>query len=191
MRALPSEQFASWCLSLRRSDQRAFADLYQQTYDALHRYVWFYTRDVDACADVLQELYLKLWQIRAQLDPERSLKALLYQMARNFALNHLRSRQRHGQTPLDETPTELAQAPTAEDALDGATLNTLLTRWIDALPPRQREAFCLSRYEGLSHDEIAAVMNLAPKTVNNHIVLALQSLRQRLHHHDADLPLHS
>ena len=72
-----------------------------------------------------------------------------------------------------------------------ASLRHLLATWIAALPPRQREAFCLSRYEGLSHDEIAAVMDLAPKTVNNHIVLALQTLRQRLHRHDADLPLRS
>ncbi len=187
MRALSSLQFATWSERLRRSDSSAFADLYQQTYDSLHRYVWYYTRDADACADVLQDLYLKLWQMRTRLDPSRSLKALLYQMARNFALNHLRSRQRHDHNGLDGLPAEPAVGATAEHDLDGEKLGTRLAGWIASLPPRQREAFCLSRYEGLSHDEIAAVMELAPKTVNNHIVLALQSLRQHLHHYDADL----
>ena len=58
--------------------------------------------------------------------------------------------------------------------------------WIDELPPRRREAFRLSRFDGLSHDEIARVMALTPKTVNNHIVLALQTLRERLAHFDPD-----
>ena len=48
------------------------------------------------------------------------------------------------------------------------------------MPERRREAFRLSRYEGLSHEEIAPVMGLTPKTVNNHVVLALQHLRTRL-----------
>ncbi len=180
-----AEQYATWARGLRRGDEEAFSSLYHHTYDALHRFVWYMTRDTSATADVLQELYLKLWQVRATVDPGRSLKALLYQMARNFALNHLRSRKRHTHDRLDLVDYELADTGTTEDALDEATLRTLLTRCIDALPDRRREAFCLSRFEGLSHQEIADVMGLTPKTVNNHIVLALQTLR---HHVHAQLP---
>lgn len=191
MRTIPAEQFATWSRRLRASDERAFEALYRSTYDALHRYVWLYLRDADLCGDVLQELYFKLWLIREQLDPERSLKALLYQMARNFALNHVRSRSRNGHLDFEQLFEEPASAASAEEVFDGNALARVLSRCIDELPPRQREAFCLSRYAGLNHEEIAAVMHLAPKTVNNHIVLALQTLRQRLHRHDADLPLRS
>ncbi len=185
--ATPSaDQFALWAHGLRRSDKAAFAELYHQTYDSLHRFVWFMTRNADATADVLQELYLKLWLVRASIDPARSLRALLYQMARNFALNHLRSLKRHMHESLADVPFEPAAPATADEALDHAVLATHLQGWIDALPPRRREAFCLSRFEGLSHDEIAEVMALAPKTVNNHIVLALQSLREHLYTHDSD-----
>jgi RNA polymerase sigma-70 factor (ECF subfamily) len=55
-----------------------------------------------------------------------------------------------------------------------------LERWISEMPQRRREAFMLSRFEGLSHEEIASLMDLAPKTVNNHIVLALQHIRKKL-----------
>ena len=49
--------------------------------------------------------------------------------------------------------------------------------WIEQLPERQQEAFELSRFEGLNHEEIASVMDVSPKTVNNHIVAALKQLR--------------
>jgi RNA polymerase sigma-70 factor (ECF subfamily) len=55
----------------------------------------------------------------------------------------------------------------------------LLKNWITDLPERQREAFELSRFEGLDHDEIASVMNVSSNTVNNHIVAALKRLRDR------------
>ena len=59
-------------------------------------------------------------------------------------------------------------------------LGARIHQWISDLPPRRREAFQLSRYEGLSHEEIAQVMNLTSRTVSNHIMLALVYLRKRL-----------
>lgn len=185
----PAEQFAEWARGLRTSDEAAFTHLYHATYDALHRYVWYLTRDLAATADVLQEVYVKLWQVRATLDPEKSLRALLYQMTRNFALNHLRHRKRHRHDALDDATDQLADPAAGADVLDAQALRLTLQRAIDGLPERRREAFCLSRFDGLSHDEIAQVMHLAPKTVNNHIVLALQTLRHHVHTHHPDAAL--
>ncbi|MBT6597860.1 MAG: sigma-70 family RNA polymerase sigma factor, partial [Bacteroidetes Order II. Incertae sedis bacterium] len=67
-----------------------------------------------------------------------------------------------------------------DERLDAERLEQKLREWIEEMPSRRREAFMLSRFEGLSHEEIAALMNLAPKTVNNHIVLALQHIRSKL-----------
>ncbi len=184
MSPVVSESFSQLAERIRAADQQAFADLYDRTYAPLHRFVWYMLRDEDATDDVIQEVFVKLWQVRGTLDPERSLKALLYQMARNFALNHTRSARRF--TGDDVTEMELGHAPSVEAELTARTLEERLRAWIDELPPRRREAFCLSRFENMSHDEIAVAMDLAPKTVNNHIVLALQTLRQRLTAFDAD-----
>ncbi|MDX1548370.1 MAG: RNA polymerase sigma-70 factor [Rhodothermales bacterium] len=180
-------QFEDWSRRLAGSDRQAYTDVFEATYDALYRYAWQYTHDADAAYDVLQDVFLKLWQVRARLDPARSLKALLYQMTRNTALNLLRYRRRHAADALDDALPVPAETPDAPDALDADALERLLRGWIDELPPRRREAFVLSRYVGLSHQEIADAMDLAPKTVNNHIVLALQHLRSRLGTHQPDL----
>lgn len=187
MKTVKDEQFRTWSHGLRRSDQRAYTQVFETTYDALYRYAWYTLRDEEAAYDVLQDVFLKLWQIRDRIDPAKSLKALLYQMVRNTALNHVRHAKRHAADALDEMLFEPASTSPSEEDFDTHALETQLRGWIDELPERRREAFMLSRYQGLSHAEIADVMNLAPKTVNNHIVLALQHLRSRLLAHQPDL----
>lgn len=71
--------------------------------------------------------------------------------------------------------------------MDAERLDDHLRAWIDELPDRQREALSLSRFEGLSHEEIAEVMEISPATVNNHIVRALKTLRGKVRSHHPDL----
>ena len=179
MRSISAEQFRRWSLGLRRSDHAAYAALFDATYDALFRYAWTFTRSEAAADDVLQDVYLKLWHVRTRVDPGRSLRALLYQMVRNYALNHRRDHRRRALDPLDAARYAPSDE-TFEADLYARDLGALIRAWVEELPERRREAFQLSRYEGLSHHEIARVMGLAPKTVNNHVVLALQHLRGRL-----------
>ena len=180
MSTQPNNSFVEWSRRLRRSDRTAYTQLFEAMYDPLYRYAWQFTRDTDAAYDVLQEVFLKLWQVRGRLDPERSLKALLYQMTRNMALNHLRHQRRHAADALDELLYEPSLQPGPDADLDTHALTEQVRTWIEEMPERRREAFMLSRYQGLSHQEIADIMSLTPKTVNNHIVLALQQLRDRL-----------
>jgi RNA polymerase sigma-70 factor (ECF subfamily) len=180
MRSISDNQFRAWGQRLRHGDRLAYADLFHGTYDALLRYVTYITHDQQAAHDILQEVYLKLWNIRATIDPDRSLRALLFQMARNYALNHERQKKRHATDALEDSVFEPQVGAQLSEDLDAQALHQWIQTWIERMPARRREAFLLSRYEGLSHEEIARLMQLAPKTVNNHIVLALQYLRDRL-----------
>jgi len=180
MRSIEEEQFRSWSLGLRNSDRRSYASLFDATYDPLFRYAMYIVQDRSAASDILQDVYLKLWQIRSTIDPERSLRALMYQMVRNYALNHERQRKRHASEELEADHPSVGFDTLNDEQLDADSLMEHLTHWIEEMPARRKEAFLLSRFEGLTHDEIAMLMDLAPKTVNNHIVLALQHLRQQL-----------
>jgi RNA polymerase sigma-70 factor (ECF subfamily) len=180
MRSFTDDQFRAWGRGLLNADAASYAELFDATYDALHRYAMFITNDSASASDILQDVFLKLWQVRHTIDPDRSLKALMYQMVRNYSLNHERQKKRHA------TEAIVADSPTVgfdnlnDERLDAERLEQKLREWIEEMPSRRREAFMLSRFEGLSHEEIAALMNLAPKTVNNHIVLALQHIRSKL-----------
>ena len=183
MRSITEDQFRSWSHGLRNSDRDSFAELFDATYDALIRYAVYIVHERNAASDILQDVYLKLWQIRCEIDPERSLRALMYQMVRNYALNHERQKKRHASEEIEADHPSVGFDMMTDERMDADSLRSLIGLWIDQMPTRRREAFMLSRYEGLSHDEIAALMNLAPKTVNNHIVLALQHIRQQMQTH--------
>ena len=123
---------------------------------------------------------MKLWQVRNTIDLDRSLKALMYQMVRNYALNHERQKKRHAAEAIEADSPSVGFDNLNDERLDADALERKMFEWIDEMPGRRREAFMLSRFEKLSHEEIASLMDLAPKTVNNHIVLALQHIRTKL-----------
>lgn len=141
-----------------------------------------YTHDNAAAKDVVQDCFVKLWQRRDKINPQKSLKSFLYTMVRNRALNLVRDQS--GTEVNHELASEGSVAvPSAEVNNDDRNLERNMKQWISQLPERQKEAFELSRFEGLEHDEIAEVMNISPKTVNNHIVAALNTLREVYEQH--------
>ena len=153
------------------TDRGAFSRIFDRFFAPLARYARRFTDDDALACDVVQDVFLKLWEKRSSITVDVSLKAMLYTMVRNRSLNVLRGRLQ------TEAALEEAAAEPADSADD---LQRLLYRWIDDLPERRREAFVLSRFHDLSHAEIALIMGLSERTVDTHIQLALRTLRERL-----------
>ena len=174
-----------WVRAIRTSDPEAFRALYRALNRPLLRYAWTLTRDDDLIYDIVQDAFLKLWQMRTRLDPDRSVQALLFRMVRNLALKS-RRRRRYEQPEADVPEPQISAS--APQTLDAERMTRHLQTWIAEMPPRRREVFELSRISGLSHREIATVLELSPKTVNNHLVEALRFLREQLRAsgHDPD-----
>ncbi len=134
-----------------------------------------------AAYDVLQDVFMKLWETRDTLTVNVSLKALLYTMIRNRALNLRRRTNRFdADMPVGDLQDQHLPAADGEEQLWARDLHHQLYRWIGQLPERRAEAFVLSRYHGLKHSEIAAIMGISKRTVDTHILLALRHLRARL-----------
>jgi RNA polymerase sigma-70 factor (ECF subfamily) len=170
------DPFASWCRRLAASDGDAFEELFRATHGMLVRYAATFIHDHAAARDLVQDAYVRIWERRTTLDPRRSLKALLFRTVRNLALNRARDRRTRRDLLTDYEP-DVYREPAPDAHVEGRELSRRLEAWIGALPERQREALRLSRFEGLSHNEIADVMDISPRTVNNHLVKALQHLR--------------
>ena len=162
------------------SDDTAFDRLFRLMYNDLVRYAMTFTKDKDQACSLVQDVFIKLWQIRSQIDTSKSLKAYLFQMVRNKALNLIRDTQKEvsGLELVDLQDYSYSDDDDESDRRESVLeLNEKLQEWVERLPDRQREAFELSRFEGLDHDEIAHVMQVSARTVNNHIVAALKQLR--------------
>ncbi len=179
------DAFAEWSRRLRASDADALNELMDALHPVLLRYAVRIVGDREAAYDILQEGFIKVWLARSTLDPNKSLRALIYRIVYTTALNHIRMEKRL-QSAKTSMLDEQAPGPvTPEQEIDARRLGERMKAWIAELPPRRQQAFRLSRFEGLSHDEIAHVMDLAPQTVTKHIMLALQFLRDRFHRYQS------
>lgn len=177
----PVDLFRAWCRGLRDGDRGALESVFRALHEPLVRFAARHLApgDDEAAGDVVQDAFVRIWERRERLDPDRSLKALFFQTVRNLALNRGRDA-RNRAALLEERYEAPGGAPPRPDAvLDREVLRDRLLGWIEALPERQREALCLSRFDGLDHREIAEVMGCSPRTVNNHLVKALRAIRRQ------------
>ena len=180
--------FSAWAGRLRESDKTAYAELFKEMSAKLVRYAKTIVRDEAAAYDVLQDVFLKLWEKRGTLNPESSLQSLLYTMTRNASLNVQRKQSYlvHADYLPDEVDVRQGTGNSVEIEIDAQDLSVRLNWWIEELPDRRREAFVLSRHYELSHKEISDIMGLSERTVNTHIFLALKHLRSRLDQYKND-----
>jgi len=181
-----TDDLAIWTQGVHAGDERAFRALFDALYHPLLRFAGSLVRDPAAAEDLVQDAFVRLWDRRERLDVTQSLRAYLFRSVRNLAFNHRRDDQTHqrllGDAALDDEGVVPRRGPTPDQVATGQELERQLAGWLDALPPRQREALRLSRMEGLSHAEVAEAMGCAPRTVNNHLVAALATLKRHFHH---------
>ena len=173
----------TYCERLRASDREAFGALFRQMRAELLRYVGSIVRDDTTAHDLVQDVFISLWGLRETLDPSKSLKSYMYQMARNRAIRHLRDERIHSKKHDQirrESSGRVSRREWPDSNVDVIALGEKLNTWLDELPERQREALLLSRYQGLTHKEIADVMTISPRTVNNHIMRALGYLQHQI-----------
>lgn len=177
----PLDTLSELSRRLRHSDREAYAEIFRRFHGPLVRYARRITNDEAVAYDVLQDVFMKLWEDRKTLTVKVSLKAMLYTMVRNRALNSLRrSKWISTDTAVEDVGDPPEVAPSGDDVLAAKDLRQHLQAWIDQLPGRRAEAFVLSRYNDLKHSEIAAIMGISERTVDTHILLALRDLRGRL-----------
>jgi RNA polymerase sigma-70 factor (ECF subfamily) len=164
---------------LRSGDRDAFDTIFRQWYAKVVRATEVLLRDRAVAEELVQDVMLELWRRRETLDPRGSAQAYLYQATRNRALNHLRHLQvqRRSAVLMDREESREARASSAVVAHE---MDVALRRGMDALSPRCREVFELSRVRGLKYAEIAEALDISIKTVEAQMGKALRTLREHL-----------
>ena len=178
---------AEWARGVRSGDLAAFEALFRTLHPMLLRVALSLSATPAEADDAVQETFVRLWEHRARLDPEQSVRAYLARSVRNRVLNVARDA-RTRQTLLERHAAEAHAADTAPPD-DGAPSDRLVARlraFLADLPNRQRTAIALTRFDGLSHAGAADAMGCSARTVNNHIVRGLRTLRERLGASDPD-----
>lgn len=162
-------------------DAGAFAILLDQYWRPLVLYCRRIVGEQAGAEDVAQDAFVRLWENRDKWKPRSSPRALLYVIARNNALNQRKSasaRLRRLVHRAASTPPR--QVTTPAERSEASELRAAIERAIAHLPRRQQEVITLSRFDGFTREEIAAITGLSPQTVANYLVAALAELRTKL-----------
>lgn len=178
-----SEQ--QWLTALRAGDEAALRRIFDRHYPTLLGDIYRIVPDEDTCQDIAQEVFVELWRKRTDLDIHTSLRAYLRRAAVNRALNFLKTNKRY----VFDEPEPTAADTSARDIsrkLEQESLEDALHAAIETLPEKCRIVFSLSRFENLSHREIAERLGISVKTIENQITKAMKMLREALARH-ADL----
>jgi len=171
--------FQVWAARIRDSDPAALEAFFRAVHAPLVRYAARFVPDAGA-EDIVQDAFVRIWNGRERIDPSQSLKAFAYRTVRNLCLNRIRDGKTRETLLAERYEVPIHSTPSPDHDLDQSDLAVRLKEWIEALPDRQREALELSRFEGLSHEEVAEAMGVSPRTVNNHLVKALRTIRDRV-----------
>ena len=166
---------------LRKGDMVAFDAIYNKYCHKLHEFVFMYLKQEEDAEEIVQEVFLKIWQSRDKIDIYTSFESFLFTIAYNATMSLLRKRV--SETKSRDYLKSLQQTDTTEKVIDEIQfkeLNQKVQALLNLLTPRQKEIYLLSREEGLTHEEIARKLTISESTVNNHMVRVLKFLKSHI-----------
>jgi RNA polymerase sigma-70 factor (ECF subfamily) len=165
---------------IRTDDRSAFTELYNRYWDKTYAVALHRLEDEHEAEEVVQEVFLSIWQRRATLQLTHTVATYLAVAVKYKVINHL-AKQHRRQLQHDElTITSPVVADSTADWLHEKELRQLLEKTISQLPEKCRIVFLLSRDENKTYAEIAAELNISQKTVEAHMSKALRELRETL-----------
>jgi len=162
---------------LKEKNISAFNTIYLNYAKPLYIYLLHKLKDPELCNDVLQDIFVSIWEKRQQLDIEISIKAYLYQSARFKIIDIYRKDVKYQKYLAELADTITIDAATITDRIDNRKKLLEIEVAVNNLPDRMREIFILSRFEHQTTRDIATKTNLSPQTVKNQLTKALRILR--------------
>lgn len=158
--------------------EAAFEEVFKRDFKALHAYAHTVLQDDLMAEEIVQTVFLKLWENRDRMAIHTSLRAYLYKSVYHESLNYLKHKKVQRKY-MEEAMAEYRQRQADEVAADGE-LRRQLHAALQKLPEKCRTVFQLSRFEELRYHEIAERLGISVKTVEAHMGKALRLLRLRL-----------
>ena len=166
-------------LLLNKGDEPAFEQLYHLYSIRILKKLITLLKDEEIAREVLQDIFLAIWEKRRHIDANRSLQPYLFRIAENRIIDVFRKAARDRKLRDRLTGASLTLCSQTEEIVAFKESNALLQQAIDALPPQRKKIFMLCRMEGKTYEEAGKILGVSPGTVNDHMVKAMRTIRGR------------
>src|SRR5690606_35076976 len=167
-------------LRLRCGDDRALSEMMERYFVPLCDFCHLFIGDMAVSEELVSDVFYTVWSKRITLEIHTSLKSYLYASVRNNALKNRRNLSASRSVPLDSLTSEAVDSDNVLTQLMQRELSDDVMELIQTLPEKRRVIFELNRFESFTYKEIAALLQISEKTVQNQMSLAIKYLRPRI-----------
>jgi RNA polymerase sigma-70 factor (ECF subfamily) len=179
----PERRECQWGEEIRSGSSESFEALFRAYYVRLCRFAYRLTGSRTIAEEVVQDVFVRLWELRSQLPQVDSINAYLYRAVRNQVINHLKRSNLMQELESAEFEGSFTAHDGPEEELHRNEITAAVREAIELLPPRCRLIFVLHRFDGLRYREIAHTLDISIKTVEVQMGRALKTLRRLLVQH--------
>lgn len=164
--------------SLKNGQEEAFAYLMDTYHKKLCVYAGNLTKDLYTRQDIVQNVFLRVWEQRHKLKPDYSISNFLYRAVYNEFIDQYRKNKLL--TALEEEHLKQLNTIVQEEATEISRLIELVNKEIQNLPPKCKAVFTMGKFEGLTYNEIAEYQNISVRTVEMHMSKAFDVIRKKV-----------
>jgi len=162
--------------ALCNGNHKAFEDIFIMYFRRVKVFIGGIIKSNVDAEELAQDVFIKLWQNRKQIDVNKSLNAYLYAIARNATFNYLKHQKVEQSYLSDYKQNEDVDTP--EEVYFAQEIKLLIEMTVTQMPAQRRRIYILSRDKGISNEDIANQLNISKKTVENQLSLALKEIRK-------------
>lgn len=169
---------------VKKGDNGAFTALYERFFPILLIHALHKLQNSQDAKDIVQETFLALYQKKDGIDIQKNFSGYIYQVLKNKILNFISKqnvRANYQEQIEQESVFDVSEQNDVDSYVFENELKKQIEEGIDLLPEKMRQVFEMSRFEQLSHKEIANQLNISDKTVKRQIVNALKIIRSKIH----------
>lgn len=159
-----------------QSDEQAYEELFHYFYPSLYQFALSFVKTGQLAEEVVSDVFIRIWQKRTALGRIRDLKLYLFISTKNTSLNYLRQQKRDSLLPDDYRVQLRSVYFDPEELLITAEMINRVQQAVNQLPPRCQLIFKLIKDDGLRYKEVAGLLNLSLKTIENQMTLALRKI---------------
>ena len=158
-------------------DMKAYKELYYMLFDQLHRFSYSFVKSNEAAEEIVSDVFIKIWEIRARLTDIDNLKVYIYTITKNFSINYIHRNYKNVALSIDEMDIEpQVNVGNPEELFISAEILSRIREGIRQLPPQCRLIFQLVKEDGLKYKEVASILHISPLTVRNQLAIAIRKI---------------
>ena len=164
-------------IELRNGSHKAYESVFIAYYGKIKFFINGFIKSPEIAEELTQDIFLKLWEKKENIDLDKTFGFFLYTMARNTTFNFLKHKLVH-ESYLARTEFNNAFTLSPEEQMYAEEISLLIAMTVKKMPDQRKKIYELSRQKNLSNSEIAAELKISKKTVENQLSLALKELRK-------------